>query len=591
MRKKLLGTIKAKLTFTAVIFALALSVLISSIIYVNYQKLLIDNMIDVTGANLRLVMDKLDEDFEQIISIMEWGTINSNLAGLLEQEKISDANSVQVVSFIKLFSSMMDSSTVSDSFQNVIIGGNTEVVMQMGKMYGDLQDIDICRNSEWFLPLYEADNIEWIGLAKNEFTYRKSDYIIPIVRPVYSYLRHENVGFIVIGIDSELPYEYLKNYSGYEDSRVYMMNDKGEVIADKDKEKIGSVLENYNEILEKIGDRKEGSTVWERQGEKITAVFRQSDITGWYMVQELSKEEIKEQKKVMVNIMLSIVIGIGIMACLLPFVLSYSMNRPIKRILNKIERISEGDFSVDVSMNTEDEFGKIGSGINQMSSNIVSLMEKSVNDEKNKRELELKVLQTQINPHFLYNTLNSIKWMATIQKASGIGEMATALSRLLRNMAKGVADEITIDKELAIIEDYVTIQRFRYGESFRVVYEIPEELKNYKIIKFTLQPLIENAIFHGLEPKSDIGVIMIQMREQEESLQITVEDNGIGMTEERIGQILHGEKEKTKDSLSGMGISNVKERLQLYYGADYGLVINSKVNEYTKIMITLPKRK
>lgn len=586
----MLQTMKAKLTFIAVIFALIFSVFISSIIYVNYQKLLMDNMIDITSANLRLVMDQLDEDFEQVISLMEWGMINSNLASLLEQERINDENSLQVINFIKLFSSMMNSATINDNLDNIIIGGDTKVTIQMGKMYGGLEDSLICKGSEWFQELYQAKNIEWIGLVKNEFTYRKSDYIIPIVRPVYSYLKHENVGFIMIGINSELPYEYLKNYSGYEDARIYMINAKGQIIADKDKDNIGGTLSHYKRLIEKIDDQKEGSIEWEEKEGKVTAVFHQSAITGWYMIQELSKEEIKEQKKVIANVLLSIVIGITFMTILLSFVLSFHMNRPIKRILSKLDQISKGDFSVDLSMETADEFGKIGNGINQMSHNIISLMDKSVNDEKNKRELELKVLQTQVNPHFLYNTLNSIKWMATIQKASGIGEMATALSRLLRNMAKGVADEITIKKELNIVEDYVTIQRFRYGESFKVIYHVPEHLMQYRIIKFTLQPFIENAIFHGLEPKTDMGIVEIKILELDHCLQITVTDNGVGMTKEAIHRVMQGIREAGKDSLNGVGICNVQERLKLYYGKEYGLEVESVVNEYTKIILVIPKK-
>lgn len=591
MRKKLLKTIKAKLTFTAVIFALIFSGLISSIIYINYQNILMDNIIDVSSANLRLVMDKLDEDFEQIISIMEWGTINSNLAALLEQESINDENSLQVVNFIKLFSSMINSSTVTDNLDNIIIGGDTEVTIQMGKMYGGLDDITVCKNSNWFSPLYEAKNIEWIGLVKNEFAYRKSDFIIPIIRPVYSYLNHENVGFIMIGINSELPYEYLKNYSGYEDSNVYIINSTGQIIADKNNEQTGSTLKNYKKLLAEINNRMEGSLSWEENGERITAVFHQSSITGWYLIQELSKEEIREQKKVIVSVLIFIVIGIGVMAILLTIVLSFYMNSPVRRILHKIEQISKGDFSIDITMETEDEFGRIENGINQMSHDIVTLMNKSVSDEKNKRELELKVLQTQINPHFLYNTLNSIKWMATIQKASGIGEMATSLSRLLRNMAKGVTDEISIENELNIVEDYVTIQRFRYGESFKVNYQVPDELKQYKIIKFTLQPLIENAIFHGLEPKTDMGIIEISMSETEYDLKITVYDNGIGMSKERIDYIMQGKMENGENNLNGVGINNVHERLHLYYGKNYGIVVESQVSEYTKIIISIPKRR
>ena len=217
-------------------------------------------------------------------------------------------------------------------------------------------------------------------------------------------------------------------------------------------------------------------------------------------------------------------------------------------------------------------------------------------DEKQKKDLEYQILQSQINPHFLYNTLNSIKWMATIQNAPGIAEMVTALARLMKNVSKGTAAQIPLKEELALVKDYVLIQQYRYGGSLAVEYDIEsEELLECLIHRFTLQPLIENALFHGIEPKGCAGRIRIKASTQSlpglgDVLQISVTDNGIGMTEETIRQVLSGNAAPSADFFRQLGINNVNKRIQYEFGRDYGLSIQSTPGEYTTMTITLPYR-
>uniref|UniRef100_UPI003260BFA1 sensor histidine kinase n=1 Tax=Clostridium sp. NkU-1 TaxID=1095009 RepID=UPI003260BFA1 len=166
-----------------------------------------------------------------------------------------------------------------------------------------------------------------------------------------------------------------------------------------------------------------------------------------------------------------------------------------------MEFISQGNFDPDRSIETDDEIGSIGKQINQMSNRISDLLETRVQSEKEKRDLEIKMLQAQINPHFLYNTLDSIKWIATMQKNSGIVQVVTALSSLLKNMAKGFNEKVTLRQELDFLQNYVIIEKIRYIELFDVTTQVDQEvLYDAKIVKLTLQPLVENAIFNGIEP-------------------------------------------------------------------------------------------
>ena len=266
-----------------------------------------------------------------------------------------------------------------------------------------------------------------------------------------------------------------------------------------------------------------------------------------------------------------------------------NLTSPIKRLIDRLETISTGNFDYDASIETNDEIGVIGKQINSMSARIAGLMESRVQSEKEKKDLEIKMLQAQINPHFLYNTLDSIKWIATMQKNSGIVQVVTALSSLLKNMAKGFNEKVTLRQELEFLDNYVTIEKIRYIELFDVETELDDpSLYDAKIIKLTLQPIVENAIFSGIEPSGRFGLIQIRAYAKDQVLYVTVTDNGIGISPENIDKLLSDTSRVTRSNMSGIGLPNVDRRLKLVYGEAYGITVESELDSYTKITIALP---
>ncbi len=205
-------------------------------------------------------------------------------------------------------------------------------------------------------------------------------------------------------------------------------------------------------------------------------------VDGWYISYILSEKEYQVQRQAYILIILAILFVIVLMGLVLLFLLNCIINAPVDKIRGKVLAISEGDFSRDPSIEWENELGTIGKGINTMAENVVSLMDRKVEDEKQKKDLEYQILQSQINPHFLYNTLNSIKWMATIQNASGIAEMIVALARLLKNVSKGTSAPVPFEDELNLVKDYFLIQQYRYGGSI----SISSRLGEYTTMTITL---------------------------------------------------------------------------------------------------------
>jgi two-component system sensor histidine kinase YesM len=259
-------------------------------------------------------------------------------------------------------------------------------------------------------------------------------------------------------------------------------------------------------------------------------------------------------------------------------------------LLRQTQKIAAGDFSPDPALEGHDELGVLGRGINEMATDIQHLLTRVIADERERRRLELAVLQNQVNPHFLYNTLNSVKLMATLQKADGIREMVTALGRLLMNLAKHTSEKVTLKEEFSLLNDYIYIQNIRYKGKIKVDYLLPDEnCLKYLIIKFTLQPIVENAIFHAIEPKKNAGRILIAVTATDSQLEISIADDGVGMTAAQIESLLGGDQAGLNRGLSPIGIKNVNERLKLAYGHQYGLTIDSVVGEYTKVHLRFPK--
>lgn len=310
---------------------------------------------------------------------------------------------------------------------------------------------------------------------------------------------------------------------------------------------------------------------------------------GLYIVSRTNLKILKQSNRYGIYISLAVCATSLLIACALAFFLTNITTKPVRVLIDHIKTTTEtNDFSPDPEIEQgEDEIAAIGKTVNDMSRSISSLLEKNEQLFEQRKNAEITALQTQVNPHFLYNTLESIHWMAVVQKAPGIASMARGLSNLLKNLAKGQGDHIPLSEELKLLNDYQAIQQVRYMGMFELDDEIPEELKKYKIVKFTLQPLVENAIFHGIEPTGRIGTITLTAKADDTYLYITVEDDGIGMSEEEIQSTMSTPQALKGSTLTGVGVHNVDERLKLTYGEECGLSIESEKDRFTRVTVKL----
>jgi two-component system sensor histidine kinase YesM len=282
--------------------------------------------------------------------------------------------------------------------------------------------------------------------------------------------------------------------------------------------------------------------------------------------------------------LLAVLISTGIAA-----ILSNSATRNIKILEQTMRRVEDGNFDVRIVPLGKDEIGSLSLRFNFMLARINELINIVYKEQIAKQQAEFTVLRSQINPHFLYNTLGTVKWYARMNEQPEIERMISSVIDLLKSSVRRVGEFHSLDQEITQLKNYVFIQKIGYGEAFQVEYEIDEELLACEVPYFILQPLVENAILHGIEMSKGIGKIRLTAKVVERDLLLTVEDNGKGMDPDQVVNILHvGSQKESVPGVTGIGIHNVHERIQLYYGPQYGLSYESAIALGTKATTRIP---
>jgi two-component system sensor histidine kinase YesM len=272
--------------------------------------------------------------------------------------------------------------------------------------------------------------------------------------------------------------------------------------------------------------------------------------------------------------------------------ISKSIYVPIKKLHDVTTTIARHDIEALVTADNADEITELGLSFNIMVGKIKELLDAKIEEHENLKKAELRALQAQINPHFLYNTLDTIIWMAEARRIDQVVELVRVLSRFFRiTLSKG-KDWITVREEVEHVESYLAIQKMRYRDILDYQVDMPDDMRDGQMLKLTLQPLVENALYHGIKNKRNGGAIVVRGRRlDDQRLQIQVEDNGIGMTPEQLAQIraiLDTEAGGAVVAESGYGINNVNQRIKLYYGAEYGLSIESEYRRGTCVSLIIP---
>lgn len=306
---------------------------------------------------------------------------------------------------------------------------------------------------------------------------------------------------------------------------------------------------------------------------------------GWTLVEAVSVKEFYKNTYRVIGLTGIFLLGILILSFFSINMATKHIARPTQDLLESMKLFGKGNLSHRVEVKTTDEIGQIGSEYNRMAENIETLIEKVYKMEITQKQAEIDFLCMQINPHFLYNTLDTISWMAIMQGNLDISEMTISLADLLRAMIK--KDRfVTVEEEMKTVKDYLLIQGQRFGDKISVLYDVDEQAYPCQVPNFILQPLIENAIIHGLEPKLEKGMLCVRIKLEKDTVVFSIADDGVGMSREEIRELY--EKCEMNETNQNIGLKNVYRRLILCYGESSRLHIESEKHRGTKINFILP---
>ena len=447
------------------------------------------------------------------------------------------------------------------------------------------------RQESWYKEAVEAKEELWLNPHPGSDIVQNLNFpTISVVYPIEDRLSSKILGVVVVDVKASSLKQIGDSGLVFE-GKSYILDDNDKVIysdgSDNDEE-----IERVNQAFAKKSVDNTGTANDIKIGDE-TCLYSSMRLSnnGWKTVGIISYDKVFVQAERLKTAIICAMLLFGALAVMFALVGADNISNPIKKVRTTMRQVEKGDFDVQLEITGEDEIGELAQSFNHMIERIKMLMEQERESQEKLRYAELKALQSQINPHFLYNTLDSINWMARMGRTDKVEEMIDALTMFFRiSLSKG-KHFISIREELTHVEKYITIQKIRYERILKSEIEVPEELYQYDIIKMTLQPLVENALYHGLKEKEEGGLIRITAKEQGDNIVFCVEDTGLGMSGEKLKKLQSMMDEGTDHDAAAYGIINVQKRISMYFGVEYGLRFDSSIGEGTRVYVTIPKRK
>lgn len=395
-------------------------------------------------------------------------------------------------------------------------------------------------------------------------------------------------GIIYITI-KESDFRGMYNYFTSNSSKILVFNQNRELLSASEEEYFHG--ENMREILQVMDDMEKADVkhLTQRQSGEVKSYQMQNLQNTRYKLIGIINPEDAFGEQYHVGVVLFITVVISMLVAVIIFYLIRSQTRPIYRLADTMSKVREGNLKEYVQVKGTQEVRQLSQAYNDMIWEIEQYVEKIYRIEEEKRTAEIHALQMQINPHYMYNTLASIKWLALQGNVQKTTQVIDAFIFLLRNTISNTAEFITVDSEIQNLKNYVLINQVRYGDNVNVEFSVPLQCGGYKLPKLILQPFVENAFFHGF-PEGKKGTIQIFVKKEGDYLRFDIVDDGIGMNAEKLMALKNKDGHKG-EHFTGIGINNVDDRVKMIYGVDYGINIISEENQGTTVTIRLPLRK
>ncbi len=571
------GSIRYSIFIYFTITALVAIIIIGFSLYTRFS----DQLTDEVQKENQILMNQVSRSVDSYLR----GMMKLSDAIYYSVVKNTDISEPSIGSQMKL---LYDSNV--DSLENIALFSREGELLKAVPAARLKTDLDVTQE-EWFQEtLKKTENLHF-SLPHVQYIFDNAEgqyhWVISVSRAVeITQGAYVSQGVLLLDIRYSSLEQLLNSVALGNAGYIYLIGDDGKLIYHPKNQLIdsGRVQENHRETV----NWRDGIHEEIFQGEKRFVTVKTVGYTGWKLVgitpaKGISFSGVKTRLFIVFVILL-----ILFLLVLINYYISSRITNPIHELENSVGELEDGNLEAEISIKGSYEIQHLGRSITSMAQQIQVLMKDIVAEHESKRKSEFDTLQSQINPHFLYNTLDIIVWMIENEQKSEAVKVVTALARFFRISLSRGKSIIRVSDELEHVRNYLMIQHMRFKNKFTYQIQADDDVLEMASLKLMLQPLVENAIYHGMEFMDGDGEILIRASKKGDELLFSIEDNGLGMCPEQVERLLTDTSHVPSRRGSGIGVKNVNERIRLYFGEDYGLEIDSEPDEGTRIYIHLP---
>lgn len=543
-----------------------------------------ENISESNLATVRQMAINLNQAMEDIVN--EMVPIRDEVLSqqfLTEGEVAPDDYITQSIVYQELFNRLISADSNYQFINSMLILGSG------GQSFSYVLDEYLQLNGEnHFQKILEDHQLskqcQWGSVLEDSYFFtREKEKIISIIMPVYLYGEVKNLLVVNLKLDAVL--RYLEELSGSEDTLLLQLNEKDIVFGNrKSGQEFGTEEKRF------FMNYKEREEVENLGG--YVVMSSSLSINQWKLSMITAKSSISSSAKVLSQFIISIIFTTCIVLIICVSYIVFIVTRPIKK-MTEIMEANRHTRQINHRFHPryKDEVGVLASTYNQLMDEVQQLMGDIEKEQIENRRTYLKMLQMQIKPHFLYNTLEAAKFLVEMGDPNGV-EMLTTVGKFYKLSLSGIYDRVKISEEIEHLTCYLQILKIRYHSKYDYAIEVADEILDHEIIKFSLQPLVENAVYHGIKQKRKKGFIKILGYEEAGDVVLSIWDNGIGIEQQKLQEIQTKIKQSADiQAAEHIGILNVHKRIHMQYGNSYGLTVSSEQGEYTRVEVRLPGKK
>lgn len=581
-------SLKKKLLFSYILLIVIPLVILGFYSYYYFSNTLYEKVVISSQESNAQIVKNIDNFLTSLSKISEFPSLDDTVSSILRKDYTKSENR-----FVEILSDVEDANASLYKgvfYMNEYIGSvtvvpnnidyvfNVSIIPKYTISYPD-------KSQKWYQDILKAEAKAVIFGIHRDFLQTDGEYVISVGRSIVDPFTNKSYGVTVLNVKADRIMTLWKDISLTPESKFAVLDNKNNIIYSSG---IGVSGENISTIpgFSKVIDQ-DGSTETIIDGEDVYLNIATSELYQWRVVSITPKDELFSEIYNIRDITVLLCIVLILLALSVSTIIATGITKPVLMLKKSMISVENGDLNVTSSI-SGGEIDELSSGFNRMISETRKLIQKIYEQETEKRDAEIIALQSQISPHFLYNTLNTIKWMAKIQGSTGIVNALGSLIQLLTFASKNKDNLISIKEELEQLNYYVDIMNLRFNDKFSVEYRVDDEALKCMTLKFLLQPIVENAIIHGFEDLSGNGVINITIVKKDDRIIYDVIDNGKGIDQETIRKILYSEEYSSKKKFSKIGLYNVNKRIKLEFGESYGVEIPEETGKNSRVHVEIP---